>query len=452
MRRQAMALLFVAAAGTAGGEDAAPAGAAMGAVEAALAQARERRVPVLVEFHAPWCYSCYYMSRNVLTGAEWERAQRETVVVGLDADSPEGARWMATWGVKAMPTYLVLDSEGRERGRILGEQRRDEFYEWLFATAGRDSLDALKAAVIDGWDSSLQAAREVLRAYHARYDPAGGLAWLQSLAPKVRAPVSADAGVAAWVARLELQRAAAADDAAACMAAAPAVLRSKLGCERPYELGRVMACTAQVPAAQRRELLKTQVEWMGVLLEKRVFADYRCADERSIVTGAADLHDALGDEAAEKAVLDRAIADVEKRLGADYGSDRTLADNLRVYLERAGRYEELDTVLVKLIAAYPDDYVYAYRHGRSLAARGSHAEALPFFAQADAKAYGVNKLRNAALRAASLKELGRAEEARQVLAEALKANGPWFPEEAAKLKALLDSLPAPAAPAGSKAS
>jgi hypothetical protein len=54
-------------------------------------------------------------------------------------------------------------------------------------------------------------------------------------------------------------------------------------------------------------------------------------------------------------------------------------------------------------------------------------------------AYGINRLKNAQARVASLKALNRTDEARQVVAETLKANGPWFPEEAAKLKALLSA-------------
>ena len=409
--------------------------------EAALAQARERRVPVLIDFTAPWCYSCYYMATNVLTGAEWERAHRDAVVIELDADSPVGAKWMAAWSVKAMPTYLLFNPRGEELGRILGEQTRGDFYAWLSATMGRDSLEVVKATVKDGGKGSVAAAREVLRAYHARYDAKGGLAWHAAQAEGVRMALRKDAPAASWLARLELMNAAADKDVRGCADAAPRVFAGPLGCERPYELSRVMACTGTLPEAERKALLAPQAGPMQQLLDRRVLADSdRCADERSIVLGAADLQQALGDAAAEKRSLDRAIADVEKRIGGDFRKDRSLADNLRVYLDRAGRVAELDQVLPKLIAAYPDDYIYPYRHARSLAARGRHAEAVPLYEQAAARTYGVNRLRIAELRAQSLQALGRTRDARAVLAEALKANGPWFPEDAAKLKAMLESL------------
>jgi len=432
MKRVLACLLLASAAAWA---ETPPAGA--DPVASALEQARARRVPVLIDYSAPWCYSCYYMARNVLNGPEWARARRETVVVELDADSPVGARYMAAWNVKAMPTYLLFKADGAELGRVLGEQTRADFYAWLFATAGRDSLDAVKAKVADGSTASVASAREVLRAHHARYDANGGLNWFLSLAPPLRSALARDEQASAWIARLELQRAAAENDLPGCVNVAPMVLEGNLGCERPYELDKVMACTGKLPEAERRALLRPQAEMMQLLLDKRG----RCADERSIVLATADLNQALGNPAAEAQVLDRAIADMKKRIDGDLRKDRNMSDNLRVYLDRAGRADDLDLMLPKLIEAYPDDYVYAYRYGKILASRGKHAEALPFYEQAAARTYGVNTLRIAELRARSLQALKRNDEARTVLSEALQANGPWFPEDAAKLKALLDSLP-----------
>lgn len=442
-----LGLLLLALAAAPGWAQDAPLDSGVDPVAAAQAQARERRSLLLVDFQAPWCYSCYYMAKNVLNGPEWERVQRDAVVLELDADSPEGARWMQAWSVKALPSYVMFDANGQELGRILGEQTRSDFYKWVFAATARGNpLDTLKAKVTDSSELALSAARNVLITHHARYDATGGLNWYVALPPPVRAAVSRDVSAAGWIARLELQRAAAEKDEAACLKAGKAVLAQNLGCERPYELDKVMACAANLPEERRKDLLKPQTELMQLLLDKRVFADYRCADERSIVLGAADLQKAVGDTAAESLVLERAIADVKNRLNGDLRKDRNMSDNLRVYLDRAGRMAELDLMLPMLIAAYPDDYVYAFRHGKSLAARGQHAAALPFFEQAAAKAYGVNRLRNAELRARSLQALNRSDDARQVLSEALRSNGPWFPEEAAKLKALLDTLSLPQTP------
>src|SRR5260370_20332957 len=86
-----------------------------------LAQARAKHLPVLVDFHAPWCYSCYFMASHVQTGADWEHAKREMLTMELDADSPDGARRMQEWHVKALPSYVLLRSDGGDLGRLPAE-------------------------------------------------------------------------------------------------------------------------------------------------------------------------------------------------------------------------------------------------------------------------------------------------------------------------------------------
>ena len=110
-----------------------------------------------------------------------------------------------------------------------------------------------------------------------------------------------------------------------------------------------------------------------------------------------------------------------------------------MYLTRAKRMDEVDALMPKLMSAYPDDYVYAYRYGRSLLERGKAAEALPYLEQAAGKAFGVNRLTVATLRVQALLALQRRADAEAVVAETLQQNGPWFPEQAAKLKATLKS-------------
>ncbi|WP_293368369.1 thioredoxin family protein [Nevskia sp.] len=412
-------------------------------LDEALAAAKARSAPVIVDFYAPWCYSCYFMAKNVKNGPQWEALKKRAVVVALDADSPVGAHWMKQFGAKGLPSYVVLDANGAELGRISLERTRAQFYPEIAAITARGSVfEALKAKVVDGSPASLTAAREVLAAFAARRDPTSANDWLTFLAPEVRRAVDADPAAALWQSRLKLRAAYDAKDPAACAAAAPAVLGGELGCDRAYELDRALECTADLPAAERKTLFAAQLPAMKALLAKRVFvARPGCADARSIVLAAADLSKALGDESGEAALLDRAIADIEARLGGakklDLKRDRNLADNLRLYLDRAKRHAALDVLFPKLVAAYPDDYVYAYRHGKNLVERGEFARALPWLEQAAPKAYGVNRLNVAQFRAKALRELGREDDAKQVVADALKANGPFFPDEVLKVKAVL---------------
>jgi hypothetical protein len=428
---EALALLTLACATAASADWQAP-------LDEALINAQSRHAPILVEFHAPWCYSCYYMERNVLNGPEWDKVRKDAVVVSLDADSSEGTYWMQKLSVKGMPNYVVLNEQGAELGRIQLEQTREEFYRQLDAIFARTaSLEGLGAHVKDGSPASLRAARVVLHAYHARGDADGGLAWFEGLPYAAHKALLRDARTKLWLDRLRLLQAAQAKDPAQCMAAAPVVLGGELGCDRAYELDQVLACTDGQPASQRAQLLAGQKPVMTRLLYASVFVSHpSCADARSEVLTTADLDKALGYGQAEADVLARAIADAKRRLDGNLRKDRNLADNLRVYLERADNTDELDLLFPKLIAAYPDDYVYPYRYGKSLAARGQYKQALIYLQQAAAKAYGLNRLNVATQEVQALQKLNRADDAKQAAADALKANGPWFPDEAAKLRTL----------------
>lgn len=415
-----------------------------GTLTEALAEARLKQQPVLLDFHAPWCYSCYFMAKNVLTGPEWQKTRRNMVVVGVDADSPEGAALKDQFSVKALPSYLVLNAEGSELGRISAERTRPQFYTELAEISTRNSsLDTLRQQAASGGKLSVSATRLVLTAHLARNEGQEGLDWFASLPPAVQAEaLRRGLKLPRTLARLELKAAAKSQQPEACLAAAGKALAGALDCESPYDLDAALDCTAPqagaAASAPRKAFLAAQAPRFEKLLGGTVLGKTQgCADARSAVFTLADLYAAQGNSAARAATFQKGIAYFEPKISKTPKADRNAADNLRVFYEAAGDAAQLDALLEKLVVAYPDDYVYANRYARVLAARGAHEKALPWFARAAEKAYGINRLKNAQAQVQSLLALKRADDARLAAAAALKANGPWFPEEMTKLKALL---------------
>lgn len=408
-------------------------------LEQALTLAGKRQVPVIVDFYAPWCYSCYYMEQHVLVGEEWAAARGDALLVGVDVDSAEGAEIRDRYGIRPLPSYLVLDPQGDELGRIGGERTPRQFYSELSAIRAKGApLKALQDRAADGDADALSAA---LALFHARYDATAGLGWYERLPAKAREAAETDARAQNWLGRLRFMQRATIGDAQACIASGETVLAADIGCDRPYELSRYEQCLKELPADERRARLSAQIPAMRRLVdEKALVRPPQCADQRSAVVVTAELYDAVGQGDEAQALLARAAADARERLGGDLQSDRNLADNLRVFLDAAGNEAELDALYPELIEAYPQDYVYANRYARKLAQRGLNEQALPYFESASERAYGVNRLRNAYDWAGALQALGRAAEARKVLAAAIKANGPFFPEELARLKQQLVAL------------
>lgn len=415
-------------------------------VQNALAEAKVRHAAVFVDFWAPWCHSCYFMQKNVMTGPEWEAAEKRMVVVELDGDSPEGGYWFAQWKAGGYPTYVILDENGGEIGRILGDRPRAQFYKELNPILDRGAaLETYTARVTGTDEASVAAAREVLRAYYERQDVSSALNWLASLKPAQQAALRKDAAAGLRIQRLELLQAADQEKPELCEKAAAPVLGGAMTCDLLSEFSSYQGCLAKLPEAQQKEKLAPFKRAFGQL-QRRVLVTGlgECSDTRGVVEVASDYYEQIGDTAAFREVLQQGISYSEKRLksakgkGTDYRRDQNLADNLRFYLERLEDSKRLDALYPKLVSAYPKDYNYAFRYGRSLARRGKYAEALPYLQKAAPMSYGRNRLWVQQWQSYALVQSKRGDEAKKLVTETLADNGPWFPRDAAVLRATLD--------------
>lgn len=409
---------------------------------ATLVSAKARNAPVLLDFHAPWCHSCYYMEKHVLTGPEWQTFTKKSLVLPLDTDTPEGAALKARYKLLGVPTYVLVDANGKELGRIVGDMPRSQFYKELSRISQKGGgLEALQAKTLVGGKAGNAAALAALKSYRAAIDGSGGVQWWGSLPEARRAALEAQPRIANELAWLRLIAAAEGKtpDAAACARMAPPLLaQGQNSCTFAANLSTVNGCVEGLPEAERRAFLAPYRAPLEALVRAKVIANPpRCSDNRDPVALAVELAELDGQPEAGKALLNEAIAHGQVQLQKGVARDKSIADNQRVFLEQAGRWDELDTLLQQLVAAYPDDYVYANRYARALAARKQHEKALPWFAKAAEKAYGVNRLRNAQEQVKSLLALGQKEQAQQLVAEVLSSNGPWFEEDVAKLKGLL---------------
>jgi thiol-disulfide isomerase/thioredoxin len=418
---------------------AAPAFAAHGSpssLDAALAQGKREHKPVLIDFQAVWCYSCYYMASHVLNGKEWNDLESKVVFYEADADKPADQAWMKKLNVHFLPTYVAIGPDGEELGRILAERPRDKFYPEVAALLSGDAR--LSKQKSDAAKGSMAAVADVLDTYQQRYQGNEGIAWFDTLPAMVRNVSDKDKRVALAKQRLLLLQAKDRKDDKGIAEAATRVLAGNIGCERPYVLDDLIGATESQHPDSRRSALAPQRTPYEQFLATQVFtATPACADQRSAVLTAADLDAALGDHAAEQAVLRKAIDLSREKLHGDLKSDRNLADNLRVYLVRAKAGDELDTLEKQLIAAYPDDYVYNYRYGRRLVEGGKPAEGLPYLDAASKKAYGANRFAVATYQVKALRALHRDDEARKRVADTVAAEGKAFPEQTKKLQEAL---------------
>lgn len=408
-------------------------------LDSAVSAAQSKKTLVLVDFYAPWCYSCYYMDQNVLNQPEFRALAGQAELVKVDVDSPEGAKLKKDWRVSFLPSYVFLDADRKEIGRILGERPRAEFF--LEAKAILRASAPLAALEAKAKSGELAAARDALGLHVKRRSFEDGLAFHSALPAAVQKEIQKDSGASLSVLRLKLLRADGKKDQKACAALAPQILKRELGCDLPYDGGAISRCLDGQKAELRRAYALAEPR-LEELLAKRVFGPKaeRCADFRSPVEFAASIYAATKRPADADRVVARAIDAAKADLGGDVRSDRSMADNLRAFLEKAGRQAELDELYPKLTAAYPDEYVYYHRYGRHLLGAKRPAEALAQFDLALPRAYGSNRLKVIEFRAKALAELGRKAEALDALEKAVKDNPASFPDEVSSLSKLMREL------------
>lgn len=93
----------------------------------ALLEAKAEAKQVFIDFYTDWCGPCKRMSREVFPS---ERVgiymNQHFVSLQLNAEK-EGKDLAETFKVDAYPTFILLDSSGKEKGRIVGSMDRDRF-------------------------------------------------------------------------------------------------------------------------------------------------------------------------------------------------------------------------------------------------------------------------------------------------------------------------------------
>ena len=106
----------------------------------ALAQAKEENKKVLIDFTgSTWCPPCIQMHKDVLTKKEFiDYADKNLVLLLVDlprggAPSPTVQKLTGQYKIQVVPTYVVLNPQGREIDRATGYRQGGPkaFTDWL---------------------------------------------------------------------------------------------------------------------------------------------------------------------------------------------------------------------------------------------------------------------------------------------------------------------------------
>lgn len=94
----------------------------------ALAKAKKENKKLMVDCYTLWCGPCRMMSTQVFPDEELGKYMNEKFVcLKLDMEHGEGPERNKTFKVKAYPTFIFFDADGKEMNRFEGMAMKGDF-------------------------------------------------------------------------------------------------------------------------------------------------------------------------------------------------------------------------------------------------------------------------------------------------------------------------------------
>ncbi len=83
---------------------------------------------VFLDCYTTWCGPCKRMAENIFPMKEaGDYFNAKFVNIKIDMEKGEGVDIAKYYGIKAYPTFLILDAKGKELGRVVGGGQLEQF-------------------------------------------------------------------------------------------------------------------------------------------------------------------------------------------------------------------------------------------------------------------------------------------------------------------------------------
>ncbi len=122
---------------------------------AALACAKMKNLPLVVDLWAPWCHTCLSMQTTVFMDPSFKADASRFVFVAIDTDREVNARVVEKLPLSAWPTFYVVAADETILARFVGGASLSQFH--AFLDAGAKALGG-----VTGADQHLLAAERAL--------------------------------------------------------------------------------------------------------------------------------------------------------------------------------------------------------------------------------------------------------------------------------------------------
>lgn len=110
-----------------------------GTLNLALKKAKESgKELVFLDCYATWCGPCQYMAKSVFTTKEaGDYFNKKFVNIKIDMEKGEGINLARQFKIQGYPTFIILNSNGKELGRIVGGAEIKQFIQKVEGVLGK---------------------------------------------------------------------------------------------------------------------------------------------------------------------------------------------------------------------------------------------------------------------------------------------------------------------------
>jgi tetratricopeptide (TPR) repeat protein len=409
--------------------------------DGAVACAKARNVPIVLDLWAPWCHTCISMQTTVFMDPSFKAKADKFVWAALDADREANARAIGKYATSAMPTFYVIGPDEKVLARFVGAATLQQFHDFIDAGA-RAASGGIAAA-----DAKLLSAESALAARDLEAADRDLTAALAMAPPEWPRRVEA-------VASLQLTKKKRGDHAG-CIDVSDANI-DKVGATATATnfWSSAIECAgdlAKDPPAGADPIKTKSVQQRAVANLAKVVDDANAPlsidDRAEALSYLRDAQDAMGQKDAAKTTAEKLrtlLDDAWKKAPTPFARMTYLWPRAEVY---AWLQRPLDIIAdyEKMAAELPTEYDPPARLGWLYLSAGKFPEAAAWTDKALALVYGPRKARVLTQRADIAKAAGDAATERAMREQVVKLweslpAGQQKPDQLAKAKAALEAL------------
>jgi thioredoxin-like negative regulator of GroEL len=389
--------------------------------EEAFALARTTGKPLMIDFYGIWCPPCNELNDHVLSKGAFKKQAGAFVKLKMDADASASEALSQRYGIQGFPTVIFASPEGDEISRIVGFRPLDQVLAEMKSVLNNKSVTF--AALKSRADKNDRAAMDrvgLIYLDRGEYDSA--YRYLKDTKAEKEKLRASEIGL------YEKDAKSGNEDAKAKWLSALQRAIDEFPDSPDSILRREDLAGALNESKKTDEAKKIRQELIAAaarLISKPQLLKGYDSSPADLYVAMAETYSELGNQSEANTAWSSAAAIYKKKIEA--GAERGGTLELAYCLRKLGKTDEASKLYQKMEKAYPKEFTFWLADAKMNMQLKNFDKARELAQSAFDNSYGANKLDSAVVLANAWKQLGKPDQGKKVIAQALEAVPPLPP-------------------------